>query len=76
MNHLLKVRALVCGSRDGFVYVVLQNGVTVLLGKLGAFPNLDFNGFLPLAGGGIAGVDDGLHTANPYPSGLHLSSDN
>ena len=60
-NHFLKIRSVVRLCGIGTVNIVAQNRDAVLFGKGGAFPNLTFDGFLPLAVGGIAGVNDSFH---------------
>ena len=46
--HLLKLRAVVCLSRDGTVNVVLDDGDAILFRIGRAFTNLAFNGFFAL----------------------------
>lgn len=65
LNHLLKIWAVIRLGGIGTVNVVAQNRNAVLLCEGGAFPNLTFDGFLPLAVGGIAGIDDCFHCFPP-----------
>ena len=61
LNHVLKFRAVVRLGGKGPVYVVAQDGDTVLLGKGGTLSNLALNAFLPLVVGGIAGIYHSFH---------------
>ena len=61
LNHVLKFRAVVGLGGKGPVYVVAQNGDTVLLGKGGTLPDLPLDTFFPLVVGGIAGVYHSFH---------------
>ena len=59
LDHLLKLRAVVCLGRDSTVNVVLDDGDAILFGIGGAFPDLTFDGFFALVVAGIASVDHG-----------------
>ena len=61
LDHVLKFRAVVGLGGEGPVYVVAQDGDTVLLGKGGTLPDLALDAFFSLVVRGIAGVDYGFH---------------
>ena len=70
--HVLKFRTIVGLGGKGAVDVVPQNCDAILFCVCRAFPELTFNGFFPLAVGGIAGIDYSCHLLSP-PSGNALT---
>ena len=65
VDHLLKLRAAVGLGGQRPVDVGPHHGDAVLVGILLAFPQLTFDGFLPLVVAAVAGIDHGIH-------GVHL----
>lgn len=75
LNHVLKFWAVVGLGGKGPIYVVAQNGDTVLLGKGSTLPDLALDTFFALIIGGIAGIDNSFHCYSPskYSNSAKLS---
>lgn len=65
VDHLLELRAAVGLGGQCPVNVGPHHGDAVLVGILLAFPQLAFDGFLPLVVAAVTGIDYGIH-------GVHL----
>ena len=65
VDHLLELRAAVGLGRKRPVNVRANQVDAVLVGIFLAFPQLAFDGFLPLVVAAVAGIDHGIH-------GMHL----
>ena len=58
-DHLLKLRAVIVGAGHGVIGIHLHNAVSVGFGILPASLNLLLDADVPLAAGGVPGVDHG-----------------